>query len=314
MTVSESPPRTLEEVWADQIAFNREVGFREELIADEPAREEWLFRYWRALLDEAGEFIRKCNFKIHRLRRKPLNYPGLYEELIDMQKYLFSLMIACGMTPETFFHEYHRKSEVVRDKWRRELVKLKEDTLIAVFDIDGVLSDYPGAWVKYLNAKLNGSWSYDQLTSYYASECLPIDRNTEERLKEQFRVEELHKLPANDGAAEVLNVLKTRGYTIVLVTGRPYSARTHYDTVSWLAKKGLPYDILVWGEDKADTLYNEIAPAAPAFVVEDKPSTIEKLISTRYVVYVYDQPYNRSVPDSGNVQRISSLADLLGMV
>src|SRR5438445_9719325 len=141
-------PTSLEEVWQEQEDFNRNF-VRYELLADDLSKSEWLWKYWRALIDEAGELIRKTPFKIHRLRRKPLDYPALYEELIDIQKYLLSMMQVLGMTPEIFYREYHRKSEVVRDKWERELLKLKRETKVAVFDIDGVLNQSQKVWLNF---------------------------------------------------------------------------------------------------------------------------------------------------------------------
>lgn len=308
--VSEKP-KTLEDIWRDQEAFNRQI-VNYDLLVDDPSKEEWLRRYWIALVDEGSELIRKTNFKVHRLRRQPLNRAALNEELIDMFKYWLSMAQVLGMTSDEFLEEYHRKSEVVRDKWRRELLRLRTETKVAVFDIDGVLNDWPVAWLAYVNEQLKVSWAWEAMTSWYISDCFPLSRNTEEELKAQFRENGyLSRVPPKENAGPILRMLWQAGYKIAIITGRPYNVTMHYDIISWFKQHDLPYDLIMWGEDKADVIYAEISPAEPAFVVEDKPSTVQKLKSRRYTTYVMDWPYNRQVPEEpGVVERITKLTDI----
>lgn len=310
--MTQRAPRTLEDIWADQEDFNRNF-VRYEMLVDDQAKEIWIHRYLAALHDEADELIRKTNFKVHRLRRKPLNMPSIHEELVDIFKYWLSIAQVCGMDVSTFLDEYHRKSEVVRDKWNRELLRLQNETKVAVFDIDGVLSTYPHDFLGYVNKKLGTEYKVPSMTSYYISECFPISRVVEEDLKAQFLADgHMRELGSMADAPTVAQKLRRAGYVIAVTTGRPYSHHMHYDTATWLKSRDIPYDIIIWGEDKADIIHEELSPAAPAFIVEDKPSTIEKLKSRTYPVYVMAWPYNSRVAEvPGQIERISSLTEIL---
>ena len=306
------PPQSLEDIWREQADFNSNFVHYEQLV-DDASREQWLQRYIMLLQREVSELLEHTNFKHHYLRRKPLDYARLHEELVDIFKYWASCAQVLGLDVPGFFAAYHQKSTVVRDRWEREKLKLRTQSKVAVFDLDGVLNVWPITWVSYLNQNLGTSFDYRQMHSFYVSECFNITRDKEEDLKATFLQDGIRHTPMMHNADFVLKHLRGAGYTVAVVTGRPQGAQSYYDVVSWLHQHNVPYDLLIWGEEKKDTIMDELAPAVPAFVVEDKPATVIRLASKQYPVFVPDWPYNRgSVPEEpGRIERIQSLADVL---
>ena len=62
-------------------------------------------------------------------------------------------------------------------------------------------------------------------------------------------------------AKEKLVDWKERGHMIILTTTRPEEYRTH--TIKELSSKGIPYDRLIMGIEKARYLINDMDPGKP---------------------------------------------------
>ena len=70
-------------------------------------------------------------------------------------------------------------------------------------------------------------------------------------------------------AKEFLTKIQQNNITVVLLTSRPIDRypNLYADTVAWLEREKLPYDIIWWSYDKADHVVENIPD--PLFVVDD---------------------------------------------
>jgi uncharacterized HAD superfamily protein len=89
--------------------------------------------------------------------------------------------------------------------------------------------------------------------------------------------------------------------TVDIVTSRVVESAVK----KWLAQHKIPYDNFVLSKDKHELDYD--------FYVEDDPYLAEILPPGR-IVFLYNRPYNRNVPQGENVVRFSSFGQLPGLI
>ena len=163
-------------------------------------------------------------------------------------------------------------------------------------DLDGVCGDYIGTFRRIVAERLGVP--AESLTRDVSWGCKEWGIRTPEEFDELHRhaVLERHMLRHMDlipGAAEALWRLSDAGVWIRIVTHRLYvnwgHAVTAGDTAEWLDVARIPYRDLCFIAAKSSV-------NADAFV-DDAPHQIEDLRAAGHTVIVFDQPYNRHLPD-----------------
>jgi len=146
-----------------------------------------------------------------------------------------------GFTPEEIETAYYRKSAVVEQRHLQEMVRnLQEESRIAAVDIDGVLADYPRSFVEYVNHELGTQYTVDSVVSYDVYTSLGLSVEIGMYLKDRYReTGQKRFIPVLPGAREFLQRLRAEGYTIVLITARPYEqySRIYADTLGVAGSK-----------------------------------------------------------------------------
>ncbi len=205
---------------------------------------QWTKEYLLCIVSECMEVLEKLNWKHHKNETKEVNLTELGIEIVDIQKFLWGLLKIWGFSYSDFIELYDLKTIEVEKLWHQEhtLEKLSTKDKICVVDIDGVLTDYPKCF-------------YDWVKNNYD---IKIDKETTNPV-EYARYKELYRksgykrnLPIIESSKEALIKLKNLGYTIVILTNRPYKkyTRLYTDTVLWLNKNEIPYDYIYWSEEE----------------------------------------------------------------
>lgn len=119
----------LEGMWERQRRFT--AGYFR--AVDKPLEElserdltEWTKEYLLALHSELTEVLNTVPWKRHRqVTAEPRQ--RLLEELVDVQKFLWGLMVIHGVTLEELEREFHTKSTVVEERlpWEKSAIKEK---------------------------------------------------------------------------------------------------------------------------------------------------------------------------------------------
>ncbi len=170
--------------------------------------------------------------------------------------------------------------------------------LIAV-DLDGVLSDSMGLWIRIWNASNYPKLSYEDISEWDFWRRLGL---SEEKFSEIFdevwsRWEELQ--PYDQNVDEVIEKINQIG-TVDIVTGRPSSNRRFI--VKWLKRHGIRYRRLLIGvEKKINHLYDVYIDDSPIHALE--ASYAGRLFLLR------DQPWNRHVEPNRFIRRVRSLEE-----
>ena len=233
----------MKELWDLQAEFTKRVlkKIHKDISAfDEDDKVKWTKEYLLFISKEGTEALDELNWKQHVTDKKDINDRNIKIELIDMQKYLWGLMCIWGVSYKEFCEIFKDKSYEVEKKWIQnfELKGVNENNKKCIIDIDGVLNYYPQCFYDWANKHYNIS-----------KEDLLGNRVEYENIKKEYRCSGIKRvLPANQSSVDALVKLKDLGYSIILMTNRPYTEYKNivFDTYFWLDNNNIPYDYLYW--------------------------------------------------------------------
>ena len=262
----------LKKIWKKQRDFNKNFVDFDNLTLEE--KQKWTKEYALHLFSEFDEVLREINWKMHRSKSINVERQNLVEELVDVFKYWCSIIQVWDISPEEFINEFDRKSLVVEQRYKQEMqLNLLEDKNIIGIDIDGVIADYPNSFIRFIEKNTGKDLSgfvmkryalYDDLGAYIG------DKELLKELKHKYRVSgEKRYINVIPGAQETIKTLKEKGFTIVLLTARPYKKypRIFADTIEWLNKNNIIYDAIIWDENKEERILKEFP--GMKFMLED---------------------------------------------
>jgi uncharacterized HAD superfamily protein len=168
-------------------------------------------------------------------------------------------------------------------------------------DIDNVVSLTDPALRKSIKDIYGISLSQEQIVCYDHSKC-GLTEEQERRVLEIFRDMTCKELDVVPGAIEALTILKQR-YRVILVTSR--HPQLIQKTKDWLKMKKIPHDKLIFETDKHQTDHDF------SFFVEDNGDSALALAEAGIKTFLFDYPWNRSIPSHDNIKRVSGWGDVL---
>jgi hypothetical protein len=208
------------------------------------------------------EVLEQINWKHHHPKEKEVNVKNVAVECIDIQKFLWGLMQVWEISYDEFVEVFKDKSYEVEKKWIQEfeLEGLETRDKVCIIDIDGILTYYPDCFYDWIKQNV---------------EDYKKDRIKWEKYKSLYRSSGVKRhLLVNADSVLALAKLKKLGYTIVLLTNRPYIEYKNivYDTLFWLDSNNVPYDYIFWAKDrKVVTILDKVKKIE--FVVDDNEET-----------------------------------------
>lgn len=229
-----------------------------------------------ALVDEIGDFLRAIRYKVHR--KEPLDdieRGNVVEEIIDIFKYWLILCQVWGVTPNEFCREFTRKSEVVLQRFIQEwqFEGLKNIVLV---DIDGVIADHESGFRDFLLEE--GHLVPDgAIVNFDTASNLGIPLEHYVILKEKYRSTGYERrIPPFPEASSALGLLRDKGFSIVLLSARPYNKhkRVFADTIEWLKGFALPFDGLFFTHNKDDFAFRMRDKIS--FAIDDDSVVVER--------------------------------------
>ena len=175
-------------------------------------------------------------------------------------------------------------------------------------DIDGVLNYYPEPWLDFLNGWLDSDFT----DLNHAKSIVPYQLYRD--IKWEYRESGVKReLSPRAGAKELTHELKERGYTILVLTSRPFDNHKGLfkQTIDWLHGNDLQYDGIIFGSNKLQ----EVIHKAPnlSFLIEDHRFYANMVAQWGYEVFLMDNQYNQGTLLS-RVTRIKNLQEVLKFV
>lgn len=301
----------IKKIWERQAKFNKLLGNEAKTLKE---REVLTKEFILHLITEAVEVLNEVNWKMHRKKQydkyNPVNEYNLKEELIDVWKYLLSIMQFWNITPEQFIEEFHRKSDVVEQRYNQEKILnlIKEKKIIGI-DIDGVLADYPKSFINFAEKETGIKFN---IKGYDISEKIGkiIGVEKAKKIKEKYRISGQKRfIPVIENSQKALKILSKK-YKIVLLSARPIKQykRIFPDTIEWLKKNNFNYDAILWDEKKEEKVIKEFPNMK--FMVEDVKENANKIAKKGYKVYLINKTYNRGKVEK-NVTRVKNWEEIL---
>ncbi len=171
---------------------------------------------------------------------------------------------------------------------------------IVAVDIDGTLGDYHEHFHAFAEAYVGRPLGRASTDCYNGddefSEYLQLDKALYRQIKLAYRQGGLKRsMPLFPQAKNLMWWLRQEGVEIWVTTTRPYLRLDGIDpdTREWLRRNDIPYDGLLYDEDKYQVLAERVDPARVVAIVDDLPEqcraanaafsrNIAVLVSTRY--------------------------------
>jgi hypothetical protein len=274
----------LKQIFEIQEKFTKKFFAKQGLTIDDVRNDKelkvkWNKEYVLALSKEVYEVLDEIDWKMHTSKKSEDVNDNVLEECVDVLKYLFGIIQLNGFSVEDLHQKFIDKSKVVEAKFNQEEVmkKIKEsDKEIAFIDIDGVLADWPGGFLKWAG--------YESLTQFKSK----VDKKEQYRIKSEYRTCGIKgKLDVLNGAIEFMQET-CKNYNVVLLTARPYKKyfRIYSDTLSWLKENSICYDAIVFDEEKEKYIINNFDPKQVAFCLDDDIGNANKLHDSGFKVYL----------------------------
>lgn len=250
------------------------------------------------MYEEVAELARLSpSYKRHLLDTHRPDKRNVVEELVDIFKIMISISLVYGVEPEDIIKVFESKTKVISARAAAAKYKLSKSTKLICLDMDDVITDFNA-----LRSKSEREYKgkgFDEIEAY-----------KDELHSKGF----LRELKPIRGAITGVRKLKSLGYKIAIITARPQwqFSRMYHDTLWWLRKYGIPYDILLFNRDKVEAVYRHISPAWPVFFVEDLDRNALSLAQAGITVLLYDTPKNKSV-EHDNIIRVNNWKDITNL-
>lgn len=257
-----------------------------------------------AIHKELSEVLDTIPWKLHRRNDEVKSKTNTIEEIIDCFKFLINLCIIWGIDDEKFINEFKRKTMVVRQRYNQEILNIIKPTdKVCAVDIDDTIA----------NSSEHFTQTYNIIHQSDFKNRLEIKNAIPELWYEDFKKyfresgEKLH-IPVKEGAKELCDYLKEKGYKIVLISARPYEtySRIFPDTMEWLKNNEINYDALYFEKDKHIKILKRIPNIS--FILEDDVEYAKEVSQLNYKVFLLT---NKEVRFDKNIIKIRTLQDML---
>jgi hypothetical protein len=257
------------------------------------------------LQSEANEFMGEMAWKAKRRQSPHIVMGNLLDESIDVLKMAMTLPILWGFTADEVIAAFHDKSMVVEQRYRQEFplyeIIAKAEAIgaptIVALDIDGVLSDWPNCFYSFVDKTHPDEMIPSEQFFTTANPFEGLDNNPLQvrQWKDEYRQSGFKRtIDAVNGATAFTHKLRSLGYTIVLLTARPYRqySRTFADTMYWLGLHDIRYDAIMWSDNKEARLAEEFSPAIVAAFIDDDEHNVDRVRASGFTAMLYQRPYN----------------------
>lgn len=157
-------------------------------------------------------------------------------------------------------------------------------------DIDAVLRDMLTPMIEIYNSDFNENLTLEDVKDYDVDVSFPqIALHSDMCAYDYFfsfhSSEIVRHAPAIENAAEALDLLRSHGHEVIIVSYQP-TLNMKIQTLHWLAEHGMHYDKIVF----TDTPSKKSISNHCDYIIDDRPEYLEE--STAIQVCI-DYPYNR---------------------
>lgn len=251
------------------------------------------------LYSQVDSLQRLIHTGYHVLRAKKTPQANVTHGLVDVLKYTLAIASTLGISADELAETFWSVSDAVDDRWRCEQAELSGELVVAV-DIDECLADFVGGFTDWCTNK------------YGRFDVAEIESAENEPKKTEFYAtggfSSLRPIP---GAAAVIRDFRRIGVKVVIITARPRRQHKNVEpqTIEWLRRHGIEYDLIIFERDKSEALCEYVLPATVLGFVEDrrKHAVEIAMLGVSVLWMVNSAETDREIPDAlANIQRVTS--------
>jgi hypothetical protein len=270
----------------------------------------WTKNQLLSIVKEAMEVLDEVpSWKEHRSITENFIPSNLYEEIIDVNKFSMGLAQIWGMTFEQYYEEFLRKSYVVEQRWHQEhdLKLIDKNSKIAGIDIDGILGEYEKCFLNFVSYKTG--IEFDSIEAFKKMSGIGVYEETKSQYRQSGAKADME---ACKGASEFTYELKNRGYTIIVLTARPYKDyyRIYPDTLEFLKKRNIKFDAIIFDKEKHLKIIREFPNMR--FMIDDTYDIAKPIADLSYRVFL--KRNKKSVDPHPYIITFDELNDILNYI
>lgn len=143
---------------------------------------------------------------------------------------------------------------------------------IVSVDIDGTLGDYHGHFIKFAEQYLGMRVPFSYGGGSEFSEFLGLEKHVYREVKLAYRQGgQKRSMNPYRGAPQFMRDLREDGFEVWIATTRPWQRLDNIDpdTRFWLDRHEIPYDGMVYGDDKYAQLFDRVEQDRAVLVIDD---------------------------------------------
>jgi hypothetical protein len=196
-------------------------------------------------------------------------------EAVDIVKLAMEVAMVYDVGEQEFFKKFLLKSKIVDYRRKSEQFLMKKVTNPVVFDFDGVLADYPGPFLDFLEP-WTGAIKVDSPDNLWSSTGLDVPLY-ESLKREYWETSGPLKAPEIACTVRLIRLLKSDNIPVVIVTSRDrnYLENAEHSTYQWLERHDIEVDGVYFTSDKPRFIKKNFSDAT--IVVDDDEATVSKL-------------------------------------
>jgi NTP pyrophosphatase (non-canonical NTP hydrolase) len=294
-------PEKLDEIWYQQIEYNRKVFEKQSRTSA-----EWMQTYLLGLISECGELLQEMNWKQHRLDYAEEFGPNVPEELADITKYVFSMWQIMGIRPDQMLQFLWDKGVMLEQKFQQEHRPRVQGKDVMLLDLDGVIADFRLGFENWIMRSERYAMELSPiLEERMATLHMDINKGWSYPLYSQAKLQfeqggGYAELPCIQTVVDAVKILQSKGFYLIIWTARPGREleRVWKDTWNWLQRFELQPDEFHFGGDErvADAIrlrreHNRV------IALEDNPGLIQRYLTNDIPVFCIPQPYNAGLQE-----------------
>lgn len=175
----------------------------------------------------------------------------------------------------------------------------------AVIDIDGVLNNYPETSIAFCNSYLGTNFTtLEEMKTALSYKEYKLMR--EEYIKSAFK----HDAPLREGAKELIDYLKRKGYLIYIITSRQLFKENQLEkTILWLKKHKIDYDYIYCSIKKDFTIFEKFGYID--FVIEDNVKNLYNIEKINGQADYYNVINSENKNFTCKFKRVTNLIDVI---
>lgn len=186
---------------------------------------------------------------------------------------------------------------------------------IVALDIDGTLGDYYGSLFQFASDYFGRVFSVDGFDgTHELNEYMGLPKEVYREMKLAYRQGgQKRMMPLFEGAKELAVALRDEGAEIWITTTRPWQRfdSTDPDTRHWLERHDIPWDHLLFDDDKYGVMSSMVDHSRVVAVLDDLGENYDRAEQLKLPVYLIKTKYNRMVQRKFECANLRVAKDIL---